>query len=137
MTMAYTETPSVHVARAMRLGLRARVRAVHEARMVSERSRRRLADALERCVSRAERPRPVYSAVVPVSPEAVHEAHDALIDLAERLREPWPVDADGMRLARALLIDGSGPLYVRSAPGTLRAAAVRALGALDGNGARR
>ncbi|HEY7622877.1 MAG TPA: hypothetical protein VH834_24095 [Solirubrobacteraceae bacterium] len=117
---------------AIRLGLRARVRAVREARMVSERSRRRLAEALEQGVARATRRRPGLTAVVPVSPDALGDARGALLDLAERLRAPRPVDADGMRLARALLIDGSGPLYVPGTPGALRKAAVRALGALDG-----
>jgi hypothetical protein len=135
--MAYSETTQVHLSREMRLGLRARLRAVLEARMVSERSRRRLAAALERSVTRAERRRPVLTAAIPVSSQAVNDARDALLALAERLREEWPVDADGMRLARALVIDGAGPLYVPAFPGALREAALRALGALDGHGARR
>jgi hypothetical protein len=136
--MAYTETTGhVQLSRAVRLGPRARLRAVLEARMVSERSRRRLAEGFERCVTRAERRRPGMTAVVPVSPEAMQGAREALLDLAERLRGPRPVHADGMRVARALLIDGGGPLYVSARPGELRAAARRALGALDGHGARR
>ena len=120
----------------MRLGLRARLSAVREARMVSERSRRRLAEAFELSVARAERPRRGLTAVVPVSREAARDARGPLLDLAERLRAPRPVDPDGMREARALLVEGGGPLYVASAPGALRAAALRALGALDGHGAR-
>jgi hypothetical protein len=121
----------------MRLGLRARLNAVREARMVSERSRRRLAEAIEQSVARAERPRRGLSAAVPIVREAARDARGALLDLAERLRAPRPVAADGMREARMLLVDGSGPLYVESAPGALRAAAHRALEALDGHGARR
>jgi hypothetical protein len=126
--MAYASTAPPPI----RLGLRARLRAQREARMVSPRSRRRLAEGLERSVARAGRRRPAFSAVVPVCAQAKDDAREALLDLAERLRAPRPVDADGMRLARALLVDGSGPLYVPTAPGTLRRAAVRALEALDG-----
>jgi len=42
-----------------------------------------------------------------------------------------------MRLAQQLLADGAGPLYVPAARGDLRAAALRALGALDAHGAGR
>jgi hypothetical protein len=126
MAYASTAPPAIH------LGLRARLRAEREARMVSARSRRRLAEGLERSVVRAERRRPAFTAVVPVCAQAKDDAREALLDLAERLRAPRPVDADGMRLARALLVDGSGPLYVPAAPGALRRAAVRALEALDG-----
>jgi hypothetical protein len=131
MSYASTAPPPI------RLGLRVRLSAVREARMVSARSRRRLAEAIERSVARAERPCGGLTAAVPIAHEAARDARGALLDLAERLRAPRPVDADGMRQARALLVDGGGPLYVESAPGALRAAARRALGALDGHGARR
>jgi hypothetical protein len=121
----------------IRLGLRARLSAVREARMVSARSRRRLAEAIEYSVARAENPRRGITAAVPIVHEAARDARGALLDLAERLRAPRPVDADGMRQAQRLLVDGSGPLYVASTPGALRAAARRALEALDGHGARR
>jgi hypothetical protein len=127
--MAYAPTTAPP---ALRLGLRARISAVREARMVSERSRRRLAEAIEYSVARAERPRGGFTAAIPVAREAARDARGALLDLAERLRAPRPVDADGMRQARQLLVDGSGPLYVESAPGVLRAAATRAVEALDG-----
>jgi hypothetical protein len=130
MAYASTAAPSI------RLGLVARVRAVREARLVSERSRRRLAEALEASIERADQPRGGFTAAVPVDREAVRDARAALLDLAERLRAPRPVFADGMRLARALLVDGNGPLYVPAAPGALRAVAIRALEALDGHGAR-
>jgi hypothetical protein len=94
MSTTYT-SPS---APSLRLGLRARWRAMREARMTSASARRHL---------------------------------------AERLRSPRPVDPDGVILAHALLVDGSGPLYVPQEPGELRAAALRALDALDGRrGAR-
>jgi hypothetical protein len=132
--MTYAETGPVDAARVMHLGLRARLRAVREARMVSQRARRRLAEGLERAVTRAEQRPGALTSAVPVSRQAARDARGALLDLGERLRAPRPVDADGVRLARELLLDGSGPLYVPRRPGELRAAARRALRALDGHG---
>ncbi len=105
--------------------------------MVSAHARTRLAERLEDAIVRADRPHGRFSAVVPVSRVAVHQARGALLDLAERLRAPRPVDPDGVRLAHQLLVDGAGPLYVPAEPGELRAAALRALGALDAHGAGR
>ncbi len=132
--MSHAETRPVDPERIMRLGLRARLRAVREARMVSQRARRRLAEGLERAVARSERKQAFLTSAVPVSREASGDARGALLDLGERLRAPRPVDADGMRLARDLLLDGAGPLYRARRPGELRAAAQHALRALDGHG---
>jgi hypothetical protein len=132
---AFAQRRDVEASGVLRLGLRARVRAVREARMASEHSRRRLAGNLENAVARAERGYTPWSAAIPVCHAAAGgEARSALLDLAERLRGPRPVDPDGVRLARKLLIDGGGPLYAPAAPGELRAAARRALAALDGRG---
>jgi hypothetical protein len=115
----------------LRLGLPARIRAVREARMTSERSRRRLAEDLENAVARADQPSAPFRAVIPVCPEA----RGALLDLAERLRAPRHADPNGVRLARRLLHDGAGPLYAPAEPGELRAAVLQALEALDAHGA--
>jgi len=138
MTMAYAHTRGVDVSSVLRLGLRARLRAVREARRASEPSRRRLARNLENAVARAERRYTPFSAAVPVcDAAAAGDARAALLDLAERLRAPRPVDPDGVRYARELLVDGCGPLYAPAEPGDLRAAALRALRALDGHGPSR
>jgi hypothetical protein len=130
--MAYAEPSSTTVAPpALHVSLRARWRASREARMASPRVRRRLAEDLEAAVVRAERPVARFSAVVPVSVDAARGARGALLDLAERLRSPRPADPTGVRLARRLLVDGSGPLYVPLEPGELRHAALQALWALD------
>ena len=138
MKVAYAPTrDNIERSRPLRLGLGARLRAVREARMASERSRRRLAKDLENAVARAEDGYTPFSAAVPVyHAAAAGEARRALLDLAERLRRPRPVDPDGVRLARALLVDGLGPLYAPAEPGDLQAAALRALRALDGHGPR-
>jgi hypothetical protein len=94
------------------------------------RARRRYAASLEHAVGRAGATRPVLSAAVPVSPEAAGQARGALLDLAERLRQPRSVHHDGLALVRRLLCDGAGPLYY-GAPGELRQAAITALQALE------
>jgi len=83
--MGYAQPHTAEASRVLRVGLRARLRAAREARMVSLRARARLARYLEEAITRADRPHGPFSAVVPVSPEAVHEARGALLDLAERL----------------------------------------------------
>jgi hypothetical protein len=132
--VAYAERSSsttVAMEPTLRLGLRARWRADREARMVGPPARRRLAEDLEEAVFRAARPTAPFSAAVPISLDAARGARNALLDLAERLRAPRPVDATGVRMVRALLVDGTGPLYVPLEPGELRHAALRALWALD------
>jgi hypothetical protein len=136
--MAYASTRDIDGSRVLRLGLRARLHAVREARMASAHSRRRLAKDLENAVARAEQGYTPFSAAIPVyHAAAAGEARRVLLDLAERLRAPRPVDPDGVRLARELLVDGLGPLYAPAEPGDLHAAALRALRALDGHGPRR
>jgi hypothetical protein len=135
VTVGYADMRSAEASPMPRLGLRARLRAVHEARMTSERSRRRLAQDFENAVARAEQPSAPLSAAVPVCHEARGAARGALLDLAERLRAPRRVDPDGVRLARQLLHDGAGPLYVPAASGDLSAAVLQALRALDAHGA--
>ena len=103
--------------------------------MTSERTRRRLAQSIERAVTRAAGAPPFLTPVVPVAREATGEAREALLDLAERLRAPRPVDPHGIRLTHALLTDGAGPLFAPGEPGELRGAALRALWALDRRGA--
>ena len=133
MSTTYTRSAPWRV----RLGLRARWRAMREARLTSASARRRLAERVEDAVTRGGRSHRGLSAVVPVSGEAAHLARGALLDVAERLRSPQPVNADGVRLIRDLLVDGSGPLYVPQEPGELRAAALWALDVLDGRSANR
>ncbi|MEN3284364.1 MAG: hypothetical protein V7607_5504 [Solirubrobacteraceae bacterium] len=134
--MGFADTQHLtHTAPTPRLGLRARWRSMREAHMISERARRRLAEDIEEAVARGGRRPPGLTAVVPVTGEAAHLARGALLDLAERLRAPRPVEPAGVRLVRTLLVDGGGPLYVPQEPGELRVAALRALSALDRRGA--
>jgi hypothetical protein len=94
------------------------------------RRRLRYADGLERAIDRAAAVATPFSTVVPVSPEADGPARPVLLDLAERLRRPGAVRAEGLELVRRLLTDGAGPLYY-GPPGALCEAALAALRALD------
>jgi hypothetical protein len=133
--MGYAPTRDIDASNPLRLGLRVRLRAAREARMASAGARTRLAERLEQAIARADRPHARFSAAVPVSRAAVNHARSALLDLAERLRAPRPVDPAGVRMAHQLLVDGAGPLYVAAEPGELRAATLVALRALDAHGA--
>jgi hypothetical protein len=107
----------------------ARIRALRARAPGSTRRRRRYAERVEKVVE-PKSSRPVLTAVVPVSPEASGPARGALLDLAERLRQPRPVRSEGLAMVRSLLCDGAGPLYCGE-PGELSKAALIALQALD------
>jgi hypothetical protein len=95
------------------------------ARRHEERMRRSFAESLERAVADVDRPLRRGGAAVAIDRPAVAEAAASLLQVAERLRAPEPLPQEGMRLVRALVTDGAGPLYARSAhrseypPGTL------------------
>jgi hypothetical protein len=68
---------------------------------------------------------------VPTQRREVLSAACELDQIAETLLTPGPVAASAVAQVRLLLINGAGPLYSRDAPGELRAAATRALDALQ------
>jgi hypothetical protein len=78
-------------------------------------ARERLATALDAVLIDAERPRSERRWSVRVCREEVEVARGEIQHLAERLRDPRPVSARGVALARRLLSDGTGPLYAPSA----------------------
>jgi hypothetical protein len=85
-----------------------------------ERSRRVMADSLERAVEQAGRPQG-FSAVVPVRGEAL-AARDELLALAALLRTTPDPPARALALARGLILDGTSPLFNPEAAGMLRGA---------------
>jgi hypothetical protein len=95
------------------------------ARRHERRSRETFAAALERAVAEVDQPLRRGGAAVAVGRPAVAEAAPLLLQVADRLRAPEPLPTEAMRLVRALVTDGAGPLYARSAhrsefpPGTL------------------
>jgi hypothetical protein len=95
------------------------------------RTRERLGRSVRRILDDARTDRPLSVARVPTQRREVLEAARELDRIAETLLTPGPVAASGVAQVRLLLIDGAGPLYSRDAPGGLRAAATRALDALE------
>jgi hypothetical protein len=98
---------------------------VRAAQLTGRAEREALADSLDTIITEADRPGPPNLARVPVVRDEVIGARARLIDLELRLRE-GRCRAQGVVLVRRLLSDGTGPLYARSARGTLFSAAWRA-----------
>ena len=100
-------------------------------RLTKARTRRRLAAGLERVLADAARPPQSISAAVPPQREAVLACRAELLSLADRLRAPEPVYAQGVALVSELLGTADSPLYQFGAD---LSAALRAVAsALDGN----
>jgi hypothetical protein len=95
------------------------------------RTRERLGGSVRRILDDARTDRPLSLARVPAQRSEVLAAAWELDQIAETLLTPGPVAASGVAQVRLLLINGAGPLYSRDAPGGLRAAATRALDALQ------
>jgi hypothetical protein len=95
------------------------------------RARDRLGRSVRRILDDARTARPLSIARVPTHRSEVLAAASELDRIAETLLTPGPVAASGVAQVRLLLINGAGPLYSRDAPGGLRAAAARALDALQ------
>jgi hypothetical protein len=94
-----------------------------------DRSRRAMADSLERAVEEAGRSRGL-SAAVPVRAEAL-TAREDLLALAARLRTTPVPPPRALMLSRRLALDGTSPLFNPEAAGTLRGAVNEALLAFD------
>jgi hypothetical protein len=94
-------------------------------------TRERLGRSVCRVLADARTNRPLSIARVPTQRSEVLAAAWELDRIAGVLLTPGPVAASGVAQVRLLLIDGAGPLYRRDAPGRLRAAAARALDALE------
>jgi hypothetical protein len=100
-------------------------------RLTRRRKRNRLAAGIERMIAHAEAPPERLSSAIPVHSRAVLAVRDQLAQIAERLRGPAPVYAQGVALVDALLANSDGPLYqVRL---DLRGAVEQILAALDGH----
>jgi hypothetical protein len=107
-----------------------RALACRSAQLVSNRSRRQLAGALERLWSRARQPAG-FSAAIPCNRDAVQIARPALQQLATTLRSHDAVQARGVALTRLLLTDMCSALYRPAYTDQLYDVACEALSALD------
>jgi hypothetical protein len=99
-------------------------------RLTKARTRRRLAAGLDHAVEAAGRHSQAITAAVPVQRDAVLACRAELLALAERLRGPEPVYAQGVALVSELLGNADSPLY--QGGGDLRGAVEAAAAALDG-----
>jgi hypothetical protein len=108
-----------------------RIAAWRARRLTKARTRERLAVGLERTIADAEAPPHWLSSAIPVHRVAVLSLRSELQAIAERLRAPEPVYAQGVALAKDLLSDSGSPLYQVRAD--LRAAVGRIAAALDGD----
>jgi hypothetical protein len=95
--------------------------ALHATRLISPRTRARIADALEDAVRSAPHPARI-SAKVPLRRQAVIAASADIESLAAALREEEGCRPDGVALAQLLITDGAGPLYGRGPDEELLAA---------------
>ena len=95
------------------------------------RTRERLGRSIRRILDDAQTDPPRSIARVPTQRSEVLAAAWELDEIAKTLLTPGPVAASGVAQVRLLLTNGAGPLYSRDAPGGLRAAATRALDALQ------
>jgi hypothetical protein len=93
--------------------------------LTDPRRRLTLAATLDRLVVEAHHPRLVaqrLSAAIPPSRSSVLACESLIRDIAATLREPVPVTAEGVARLRAILCDGTGPLYTPNRTGELRRA---------------
>ena len=107
------------------------VLALRAQRITGRRSRIRLADGLARAIRDAQGKTPGFSAAVRPHRREVLAARTVLATLDRRLRAPEPVTARGVALLRALLTDGTGPLYRPGEPGALGSQLRAAAAALE------
>jgi hypothetical protein len=84
------------------------------ARRHERHARESFALGLERAVDEVDGPWHRGGAAVPIDRPAVAEEAPLLLQVAARLRAPAPLPVEAMRLVRALISDGTGPLYARS-----------------------
>jgi hypothetical protein len=80
-------------------------------RLIRPRTRRHLAEGIDRVLRLATGPPRPASPAVPLNRCAVMGVREQLATLAERLRDPAPIPVQTVALAAALLRDGTGPLY--------------------------
>jgi hypothetical protein len=85
--------------------------AVHQARVTSEAEREAVARTLRNAVCDAHSGVVPLSSRIPVHLNNVLDAEDVIDAITLRLHSPRPVGARGMARLRAVLSDGSGPMY--------------------------
>ncbi len=106
--------------------------ALRAAQLTARRHRAALAGSLEDVVRTADGRRRTRTARPPLAGREVRAARAALLGLALQLRDDGEVHPAGVVLARRLITDGSGPLYIHAQHDALWHAARDAGAALAG-----
>jgi hypothetical protein len=104
--------------------------AIHAGRLCEPAERRGLARSLTRIVAAADAPTG-HRLTAPVCRPAVQRARAELAAITGRLVASGPVDVHGVARVRALVADGTGPLYRSAPPERLRHELTEVLSALD------
>ena len=103
--------------------------ALRAAQLASRRTRRQLADGIERACSEDPR-RAVLSAAIPVDAQAIEIARPVLEELAEALRSSEQISMRGVALTELLPTEPGSALYGSEYPEELQDRAREALLAL-------
>jgi len=106
-------------------GVPARATSAHAARarqLTTDRTRRAVANRLDRLVEQAERPTSRLRVTAAPCREHVRAAKDLIRRTATRLRSEGPVDALAIARLRTLLSDPAGPCYSPELAGALTTA---------------
>jgi hypothetical protein len=106
------------------LALRAR-------KLISDRSRRRVARGLVRAYRNAQQATPCFTAAVRPNARELLPAQGLLAAIDRRLRSPAPIRAEGIAIIEVLLTDGASPLYQDVESGTLMRQLQAATAALE------
>jgi hypothetical protein len=105
--------------RELAAGVSLRVSTAHAARakqLTTDRTRRAVANRLERLVERAKGPVSRFQLTSVPSRDQVHEANCVIRAIAARLRSAEPLEARGIACLKTLLSDPAGPCYAPSRP---------------------
>jgi hypothetical protein len=92
--------------------------------------RRQLAASIEDVLASASSRRRRSPSAAPLARDGIAAARPELAELSRALREEPVAGARGVALARRILTDGAGPLYVDSGDGALRRVAAEAASAV-------
>jgi hypothetical protein len=104
--------------------------AARATQLVSQRTRCGLATGIVRAVEAAAERSGSFSSSAPLNRQEIQSARAELLQLAEDLRSPGPLQPRGVALTEQLLTHGDSPLYGPSIEGSLRDAVRHARTAL-------
>jgi hypothetical protein len=99
--------------------------------LIGSSARSKLASYIERLVDEARRPLVPLTPGVPICQQAIRASRATLLELAERLASPAPIDARGVAYAGVLLTASDGPASGGRGSDDLQPALQAAIAALE------